>query len=183
MTDTKGRLVDAATTVLLRDGAASLTLESVAKQAGVSKGGLFYHFATKQALAAAMVDRLVAKFDEALAAAGDEPGAATLAYLTACVDPDAPAAGIAQDRGTVALLAASLIDPAALEPLRHNYLRWQHRLDNDGIDPAVATAVRLAADGWWLAQLVDLAPPAPGRHEAVFARLTALVERAHPWHG
>jgi Tetracyclin repressor-like, C-terminal domain len=51
-------------------------------------------------------------------------------------------------------------------------------LENDGIDPAVATAVRLAVDGWWLARLVDLAPPAPGLHERVFAVLADLIQEA-----
>jgi hypothetical protein len=43
---------------------------------------------------------------------------------------------------------------------------------------ANATADRLAVDGWWLAQLVDLAPPPPGLHERVYATLTALIEEA-----
>ncbi|MFC7715316.1 TetR/AcrR family transcriptional regulator [Nonomuraea recticatena] len=68
------RLLDAAAEVLLTDGAESLTLEAVAKRAGVSKGGLFYHFPTKQAMVAAMVDRLTSAFDAALAGAGSEPG-------------------------------------------------------------------------------------------------------------
>ncbi|MFF4615626.1 TetR/AcrR family transcriptional regulator [Nonomuraea jabiensis] len=48
--------------MLLSEGAEALTLEAVARRAGVSKGGLFYHFPTKQALVAAMVDRLTMAF-------------------------------------------------------------------------------------------------------------------------
>ncbi|MEV6416448.1 helix-turn-helix domain-containing protein [Kribbella sp. NPDC051718] len=71
-----------------RDGGIKLTLASVALEAGVSKGGLLYHFASKQAL----VDRLVGEFDAAIIGAGDTPGAATLAYLDNTVG-DGPAAG------------------------------------------------------------------------------------------
>src|SRR5689334_4878280 len=85
--ETRTRLLDAATEVLLRDGAQALTLDAVAKQAQVSKGGLLYHFPSKQALVAGMVQRLVGQFDDALARAGDEPGAATRVYLAATVAP------------------------------------------------------------------------------------------------
>jgi AcrR family transcriptional regulator len=178
MTDTRTRLLDAATQVLLRDGAQALTLESVAKEAKVSKGGLLYHFANKQALVAGMVAQLVRQFDAAIRDAGDEPGAATRAYLAATVAATPTAAGAAADRTAAALFAAALVDPDALIPLREVYQRWQRRLEHDGIDPARATAVRLAVDGWWLARLVDLAPPPPGLHEQVYALLVDLIEGA-----
>lgn len=173
MTDTRDRLLDAATRVLLTTGAERLTLAAVATEAGVSKGGLFYHFETKQALVGAMVMRLVEQFDDALAAAGDEPGAGTRAYLDGTVGPTPT--GVGGDHATAALLAAALVDPEALVPLRASYGRWQRRLENDGIDPAVATVVRLAVDGWWLARLLDLAPPDAGLHERTRAALDALV--------
>jgi AcrR family transcriptional regulator len=176
MADTRFRLLEAATEVLLRDGAQALTLEAVAKQAQVSKGGLLYHFPSKQALIAGMINRLVGHFDTALAEAGDEPGAATRVYLAASIEPKHTAAGAAADRATAALFAAAIIDPEALAPLRDVYLAWQRRLENDGIDPAMATAVRLAVDGWWLSRLADLAPPASGLHEQVYGLLTKLID-------
>jgi AcrR family transcriptional regulator len=178
VTDTRTRLLDAATSILLTAGADRLTLAAVAEQAQVSKGGLLYHFPTKQAIVVALVDRLVSQFDTALAAAGDQPGAATRAYLAETIAPTAAAAGSDDDRLAAALLAASLVDPDALVPLRRAYAAWQDRLANDGIDPAVATAVRLAVDGWWLARLLDLAPPAGDLHERTHAVLARLIEAA-----
>ena len=40
----RARLLDAAVAVVRRDGAQALTLDAVAAEAGVSKGGLLYHF-------------------------------------------------------------------------------------------------------------------------------------------
>jgi AcrR family transcriptional regulator len=177
VTETRARLLDAAAEVLLRDGAQSLTLEAVAKQARVSKGGLLYHFPSKQALIAGMVDRLVGHFDAALAEAGDEPGAATRVYLAATMEQRPTAAGAAADRTTAALFAASIVEPDALAPLREVYRAWQQRLETDGIDPAVATAVRLAVDGWWVSRLIDLAPPENALHERVYALLMNLIDR------
>ncbi|WP_157246176.1 TetR/AcrR family transcriptional regulator [Nonomuraea typhae] len=172
------RLLDAAADVLLTDGAEALTLEAVARRAGVSKGGLFYHFPTKQALVAGMVERLTGAFDAALAEAGERPGDYLRAYIDATIPerhtgPEAPA-----DRVTVALLAGVLVDPAGLEPLRQRYAAWQARLAGDGIDPAVATAVRLAVDGWWAARLLGLGEPEPGLHEDTRRYLLELIERA-----
>ena len=180
MSDTRTRLLDAATRVLLDQGAQALTLDAVAAAASVSKGGLLYHFPSKQALIAGMVGRLVGRFDEALARAGDEPGAATRAYLEATIAPvaeeDGADAASASDSVTAALFAAALVEPDALTPLREVYGRWQARLEDDGLDPAVATAVRLAVDGWWLARLVGLAPPPAGLHERVRVLLSTMAE-------
>lgn len=43
-------ILAAARSVLLRDGIASMTLEAVAREAGMSKTGLYYYFSSKEAL-------------------------------------------------------------------------------------------------------------------------------------
>src|SRR5690606_1251603 len=45
------RVLDAYETILLTEGERAATLEGVAAAAGVSKGGLLYHFASKDQLA------------------------------------------------------------------------------------------------------------------------------------
>ena len=181
----KDRLLDAAAEVLLTDGAEALTLEAVARRAGVSKGGLFYHFPTKQALVAAMIERLVGAFDRALAAAGTGRGDFLRAYVAATIPEHPGPAGHASgegaapvDRITAALLAGVLVDPGGLAPLRERYAAWQRRLADDGVDPATATLVRLAVDGWWAARLLGLAEPGPGLHEQVRRRLLEMIDDA-----
>ncbi|MBE3012402.1 TetR family transcriptional regulator [Microbispora sp. NEAU-D428] len=173
----KDRLLDAAAEVLLAEGAESLTLDAVARRAGVSKGGLFYHFPTKQALVAAMVERLTKVFDEALAQAGGRPGDFLRAYVEATI-PERHAPAVPADRVTAALLAGVLVCPAALEPLRERFAAWQARLVDDGIDPAVATAVRLAVDGWWAVRLLGLSEPGPELHERTRRYLMEAIDHA-----
>jgi len=43
-------ILSAARSVLMRDGIAAVTLEAVAREAGMSKTGLYYYFASKEAL-------------------------------------------------------------------------------------------------------------------------------------
>ncbi len=52
-------ILDAAEIVVARDGAARLTLDAVAQQAGISKGSVVYDYKSKRALIEAVVNRAV----------------------------------------------------------------------------------------------------------------------------
>jgi AcrR family transcriptional regulator len=58
-------ILDAAEAVVIESGAGHLTLAAVAAKAGVSKGGLLYHFPSKEDLLKGMLDRLIQRFDQA----------------------------------------------------------------------------------------------------------------------
>lgn len=64
-------ILDAAERVIISSGAAKLTLDAVAREAGVGKGGLLYHFPSKQALLEGLMDCQIrrghASFDAMLA--------------------------------------------------------------------------------------------------------------------
>lgn len=55
---TRSKILNAAADLIGTHGANHLTLEEVARLAGVSKGGLLYHFPSKEALLTAMVERM-----------------------------------------------------------------------------------------------------------------------------
>jgi AcrR family transcriptional regulator len=175
---TRARLLDAAERHLLENGADSLTLEAVAAAAQASKGGLLYHFPTKDALVEALVQRAVDDVDAVLGTAAEstEPGAFARAFLDEGM-PTVPRRGlmVQPDRLTAALVGAATIDPGFLEPLRNAYLRWQARLEHDGIDPVTATLVRLAVDGWWMASVLDLPPVSRELYAGLRDRLEAMT--------
>ena len=56
-------IMDAAEAVVVESGALHMTLEAVSERAGISKGGLMYHFPTKESLLAALMDRMMANYD------------------------------------------------------------------------------------------------------------------------
>jgi AcrR family transcriptional regulator len=172
---TRDRLLDAAEAVVVQHGASALTLEAVAADAGVSKGGLLYHFPSKDLLAAALVERAVQRVDEALEAAAAEGGAGcfTRAYIRVTMGDGARQTGA--DPLSTALLGALALDPALLDPLRDAYGRWQARLEKDGLDPADATLVRLAVDGWWTALVLGLPPLSRPVAAQVRARLNTMA--------
>lgn len=58
-------ILQAAAEVVLKSGAYAMTLEAVAAQAGVGKGGLLYHFPNKEALIEGMSNQLLENFETA----------------------------------------------------------------------------------------------------------------------
>ena len=169
--DTKQRLLGAAAAVVRRDGAGALTLDAVAAEAGVSKGGLLYHFKTKRELLDAMLEGWVEEFAAEIAAAEEGKGFAH-GYVKAS---DMSTWAVAERATEFGLLAAMVDEPGTLEGVRARYAAWQDRLAAQAADPVDATVARLAADGLWLNDLLGLAPPAGALRERVMARMLELA--------
>jgi len=182
-TSVRDRLLNAAERVVARDGVSNMTLEAVAREAGVSKGGLLYHFRSKSALVTAIVERLGTRCqaDQALALARDSQtaGAFTRAYLAARSEPPKPE----EEPVLTALLAAAGTDPQYLEPIRQRCLEWQARLESDGINAATATIVRLAIDGLCLCRLMGLPIPEGELRQRVLDELNAMTLPKNPSRG
>src|SRR5216684_2889095 len=77
-TSTRDRLLDAAEAVVIEQGVNAMTLEAVAARAKVSKGGLLYHFPSKDAVVQGMVSRIASivqqRFASGLATEPSGPG-------------------------------------------------------------------------------------------------------------
>jgi len=172
---TRSNLLKAANTLLLEQGANALTLDAVAARAGVSKGGLLYHFPSKDALIEGMVERYLMDFEariEAHLSGNEQPTALgwARAYLEASLEPDPEGMAV-----SAALLAAVAVNPALLQPMQARYAVWQTRLEALS-DPATAWLVRLALDGLWITDLLHLAPPTPDQRRALTQKLIRLIE-------
>ena len=163
-------LLDAAEALLCEQGTQALTLSAVADRAGVSKGGLLYHFPNKEALVRGLVERLVAEFD-ALIASYDTggPGSYTRAFVEAnlAVVMDRDQSRLLRRWATVSAAAA---DPALLAQVREAMHRWHHRDPADDPDPVGAQMARLAAEGLWEVAVHD-----PGLYDQ--AQLETLRHR------
>ncbi|HLK25598.1 MAG TPA: TetR/AcrR family transcriptional regulator [Caulobacteraceae bacterium] len=81
--DLRRALLDAALTIIERDGAAALTLRAVAREAGVSPAAPYHHFQDKSELMLAVSKDGFRRLNEAMALAAAERGAGEvgLAYI------------------------------------------------------------------------------------------------------
>lgn len=168
-------LLDAAESVLFEHGTQALTLAAVADRAGVSKGGLLYHFPTKEALVKAMVARVIEEFDALIASYDDgTPGSYSRAYVEATFEI---LTGEARAYRRWSAITAAAAGPEQAEPLNEAMRRWHAHDPGEDPDPGTAMVVRLAAEGLW--EVVSHAPGLYGGEqlEALKQRLLALLSR------
>lgn len=63
-TDTRSKILNTAQDLMLRDGYHGVTVDRIIADAGISKGSFFYHFASKDVLPAALLERFLAQQGE-----------------------------------------------------------------------------------------------------------------------
>lgn len=174
---TRETILQAACQVIIASGAEAMTLEAVAREAGVSKGGLLYHFPNKEALIAAMMSRLVEQRVAMIQQAFDQddapetPGRWARAYITSAhLEPDEKTLGYS-------LLAAILFNPKLLEPIQQVTEDWQRKLEASGLSSERATLIRLALDGLFFADIFGFTPPSESMR---IKMIHLLMELAKP---
>lgn len=153
-------LIAAAARVICDLGLARLTVDAVARAAGVTKGGLFHHFPTKQDLIAGVLGEMLDIAGRTIGAQmATDPvshGRFTRAYLHG-VFTEHKMPGIVSSR---TLCLAMLADPA-LQSSWSDWVEQQVRLHAATDDNMNCALVRLAADGTWLASLRNPEAPPP----------------------
>lgn len=163
-------LLNAAADIVNEQGVSALTLDAVAQRAGVSKGGLLYHFNTKQALIEGLVEHANALYKENVDAYLNDDlqqGKWLNAFIEATRHHRKENRAV-----TSAILAAQGNDRALLSPLQETYKNWQKQIEADGLDPIDATIYRLAVDGLWLSEIFGLESIDEEMREAVLNRLS-----------
>ena len=170
----RAQLLRVAIELIVSEGYESLTLDKVAKRAGVSKGGLQYHFSSKAVLLRGVCESLkemfVPMFDEALAHEPVSPKQATRAYIRVCfaeIDP-------------LCTKAMFLLTLALPEFAREQGEWMQNLIDQDTARaPDLAQMMllcRLAADGFWGAEVSGVLRFDEATRTALLNRLLALVD-------
>ncbi len=169
------RVLDAFEELLATDGERAATLEATARAAGVSKGGLLYHFASKEALESGLVARLDARIDADVSAIKDAPEGPIDYFLRTSVAGTEP---LERTMVAVSRLAQGGSSPAA-EALRDTLHRWRDALRPHLADETALDLVLLVSEGLYHAGSLDSEGlPSSAPTGAALDRLIALVERA-----
>lgn len=170
------QVLDAAARIVRERGAAALTFEELAAVSGVTRGGITYHFPTKDDLLRALVERDRLRWSETLVQHGAVPGGGIAGRLVAYVrtaathDPE-------HRRFVSGMLSAVAHQPELLDGCRALY-REQLPDIEDGDAALDALVALLAADGlFWMEQLGFLDLPVAVR-EQLIERLEALARAA-----
>jgi AcrR family transcriptional regulator len=174
----RDRMLDAAEVVVVRQGIANLTIEAVAAEAGLSKGGLLHHFPNKDRLIEAMVTRAAenqrAYYLDACARAPEGPGRMARGVLANCLS-DTQSWTDQLRRSSAAVFAALAHKPALIEPMRAVYSELYRRLEDDGLPAGAGEAIAAASDGLWLNWVLGLVPVDQARMTRVRRALDTLL--------
>jgi AcrR family transcriptional regulator len=177
--DARTRILDAAERIVQARGVPALTLEAAAREAGVSKGGLLYHFAAKEALLAGLLNRLAdgigADFEAVLAAQPPHPARTTRAILAWTFD-DPEGVCEHHQRAAAVFLAAFHQDPALLDPIRRVTAAIRDRLREDALPEGHALAVMAAGDGLFMGRIFGMYEMNVEELRAMRAALERLAE-------
>ena len=172
---TREAICQAAIRTVTRDGMLAMTLDNVAKEAGISKGGVMYHFPTKEHLVTATLTYYAELAERVLmsrVANDPQPRRRWARAMLGCLFPDSASPDQTDQEllGTdlspeimqkfmLAILATAINNPGIIDPLRQLGKRLRERLLSDPEDGLDQILIWLAVDGLFLWQFVGLIEP------------------------
>jgi len=174
----RDKLLDAAASIVIEQGATRMTLEAVAAQAKVSKGGLLYHFASKEALVQAMVARIVgiAEQNFAVALAKEPAGKGRHARALLCLMMDDKGPFLTNVKNMAApLLAATAGDSNLLNPVRTFFQKVHQGMCDDGLPVDYAWLILATLDGMKFWRALDLLEPSSHERAGIRRILEQLI--------
>lgn len=167
-------ILDAAQQIALKRGAEGLSLDAVAKLAGVSRGGLRYNFRSKDSLLLALTERLIEENQlghrEEMLRLPSGRGRELLAYVinsTRTLDSYDLLAGT---------LMGNLIQSASLRVPVIRHFSKRFKLLSRDISFEGAAIIHLATEGLWFLELFKISPFSAVERVRILAKLQELVE-------
>lgn len=146
-------ILEAASKVVLAEGVNRLTLEAVALEAGISKGGLLYHYGTKDELIKAMNIRVMEQFREGinreLATGASYPKAYLLASLSSLQDTE-------YLNISTSLLAAISNNHTILDLWKEDYSQVKENFNHSQIRRELCLLIQATCDGLWFSRLFSM---------------------------
>ena len=176
---TRARIRVAAAKVIERDGAGHLTLEKVAAEAGLSKGGLLYHYPSKDALLQGLLDHLLENRAGLIEGSGSAERVSDATLLNSLIDADFD---LPKDERIMAqgLIAASAENPELIAPAQHHVEAVFTQLGKVKATATSARTIFLASQGLQFLELLGLLSLSTAERDEVRRHLKALTNELAP---
>ena len=174
---TRARIRVAAAKVIERDGAGHLTLEKVAAEADLSKGGLLYHYPSKDALLQGLLDHLLENRAGLVDASAEGVSDATLLNSLIDADFDLPKDERIMAQG---LIAASAENPELIAPAQQHVEAVFAQLGEAKTTATSARTIFLASQGLQFLELLGLLSLSTAERNEIRRHLKALTEELAP---
>ncbi|MFC4628056.1 TetR/AcrR family transcriptional regulator [Promicromonospora alba] len=168
-------ILTAAMRVVDAVGGADITYESVAREAGLTKAGLMYHFPSKDALMIGVIEHVIdlwqTELCEVLAVPLED---STLAQRVDAFVRFAGTGGVTQ--GEFVVFTEAVRRPQLSAP----WLEWLRAWFGfgEGTDATSLMLVWLAANGLWIAESTNILTVTPEQRTALLGQMADLVKEA-----
>lgn len=171
----KARILGAAAAVVDRSGAAHLTIDAVAAEANLSKGGVLYHFPNKRSMLEGMVKHVLARTAERTAKHRAEIREGRNVALRSLILSEQEQDEFEQSM-SLAILAAAAEDPELLAPARQAVAEWfeEIRAGDDG--GPLGALLLLATEGMRFLSMLNLLPMSAAEREQIHQKLLSIAE-------
>jgi len=180
----KEKILDCAEELVTKIGAANMTLDAIAERAGLSKGGLLYHFSTKDALLRAMVTRLLERFErlqeQVRGNLPDTPNRDLKAYVIASLEMNGVLHRFHIKKNVcTALLAAIANDPKLVTPIREYHRRRVNALARTALGFEKSAVIFFAAEGLTLHELLQVSPLSKKQRDQFIRFLLSMIDETN----
>ncbi|WP_315786504.1 MULTISPECIES: TetR/AcrR family transcriptional regulator [unclassified Bradyrhizobium] len=161
----------AALAIIARDGPGRLTLDAIARESGLSKGGLMHQFPNKEAVLKALLEQQFTHFDEFANSFRVEAGRATSQPELATQIAISRELIAQQNSVAQAMLGALAQEPGLLADARAKDAERVLEIRDQAVDADLAVLRWAAARGLALMTLLRVSPLEQGEMDRLFARL------------
>lgn len=156
----RGAILDAAERVLMEKGAWRLTLDAVALEASVSKGGVLYHFPSKDQLLEGLVSRLLELAADRRRSGRGDASKDPAQVLRSEVEMSL----LDKERNLrlgAAIVGALAHSPNLLDPVRAYHRDRFREVTSLPISEIESSIILLAVDGLMMLEILDISPFTP----------------------
>lgn len=171
-TSKRAEILDAAIAVIEAEGITAVTFDSVATASGITRGGVIYHFPSRDELIGAIHQHLANLWEQQLEAECDKPAAESsegerlIAYIRTAATP--------ATRAQVHMILDSY-NTAHYQMWSDVLDRWAPHPSSPDESSSRRSLALLAADGLWLNDLVGSVPIAPNERMSMAEDIIDLL--------
>ncbi len=170
------RILEAAVRLIDQAGMTAVTFDAVAAEANLTRGGLIYHFPSREALLLGIHQFMADAWEHDMRqAAGGAPDALTPPERHAAY---ARVSAEGASRALLLMMLEGAGDSACAAPWREVNERWAPPAPDEALHDRVALdryVARLASDGLWLQSTMPESPLSPALRQRIAEHLAALL--------
>lgn len=176
----RDKVLQAARRIVESRGPGHLTFEELATESGVTRGGITYHFPTKEALLKALIEADLADWEQTAEGLGTDCRCAQSAAFMGQVRCNLDPTDAGHKRFVSGLMSGAMVDPTLLDPIREHqrrkFAQWQWDDAN-----LLRYVMLLAAEGVFWQDFFDLNPLPPEARARVIALIERLAQHPELW--